>query len=85
MKIKPFLAQRLDLNSDILSMILMVNQSSWVLGTNGLISSVGLNFVKDTAAAYPPGKFGFDLSWFVNKPVNELSNKNKEAHPFLWD
>lgn len=78
-QIKPFLAQRPDLTSDTLSMTLLPVQSNWVLGTNGLISSVNIDYGKDTLRASPPKLFGKGLSWF-----SKTSSLSKKGKP-LWD
>lgn len=64
-QLQPFLAQRPDLTSDTLSMTLIPNQMNWILGTNGTISSVGLNYEKDTATAYDPSPFRYEIGWYV--------------------
>ncbi|WP_147374064.1 hypothetical protein [Flagellimonas lutimaris] len=67
-QIQPFLAQKPDLTSDTLSMTLLPLQSHWVLGTNGMISSVSVDFSKNTAKAYPPSPFRYAMSWFAYIP-----------------
>ena len=67
-QITPFMAQRPDLTSDTLNMTLLPIQSHWILGTNGTISSVGVNFAKDTVNSYPPSTFRYDISWFARVP-----------------
>ena len=69
-QIQPFFAQRPDLNSDTLSMSLLPIQYHWILGTNGLISSVSTDFTKDTVRAYPPSHFGYELSWFARISID---------------
>lgn len=64
-QITPFLAQRPDLTSDTLSMTLLPTQLHWILGTNGLISSVSQNYNKDTVNASTPKPFKYEMSWFV--------------------
>jgi len=78
-QVKPFLAQRPDLKSDTLSMTLLPIQSNWVLGTNGTISSVNIDFAKDTIRTDFSKLFGYGLSWFAKTPTAI----NKEAP--LWD
>lgn len=78
-QIKPFLAQRPDLTSDTLSMTLMPSQSHWILSTNGLISTMSINYGKDTVSTSKPKPFRHDISWFTKK-----SNSSKKAKP-LWD
>ena len=78
-QIKPFLAQRPDLTNDTLSMTLLPVQSNWVLGTNGLISSVIIDYTKDTVRTSSPKPFGYGLSWF-----SKNSNSLKKEKP-LWD
>lgn len=78
-QIRPFLAQRPDLTSDTLSMTLLPVQLNWVLGTNGIISSITLDFSEDTVRTSPPKLFGYGLSWFVR-----ISNPSSKDIP-LWD
>lgn len=80
-QITPFLAQRPDLNSDTLSMTLIPSESSWILGTNGLISSISKDFRKDTVFTSDPKLFGYGLSWFVHKRDGSLEKVNLP----LWD
>ena len=81
-QITPFLAQRPDLNSDTLSMTLLPIESSWILGTNGLISSVSKDFQKDTVSTSPPRLFGYGLSWFVQHRNDAGSDHDQIP---LWD
>ena len=67
---QPFFAQRPGLTSDTLSMSLLPIQYHWILGTNGLISSVSTDFTKDTVRAYPPSHFGYELSWFARISID---------------
>ena len=78
-QIKPFLAQRPDLTSDTLSMTLLSIQSNWILGTNGLISTVNIDYSKDTVRTSPPKLFGYGLSWFTR-----ITNTSQKEIP-LWD
>jgi len=78
-QIKPFIAQRPDLTSDTLSMTLLPVQSHWILGTNGMISSASIDFVKDTINTYPPSLFRYRISWFARIP-----NNLDESNP-LWE
>lgn len=78
-QIKPFLAQRPDLTNDTLSMTLLPIASNWVLGTNGIISSVSIDYGKDSVRTSPPKLFGYALSWFSKS--SSLSKKEKP----LWD
>lgn len=82
-QITPFWAQRPDLNSDTLSMTLLPIKSSWILGTNGYISSVSEDHRKDTVASYPPSRFGYALNWFVKHPEKKPSSIDKDIP--LWD
>lgn len=78
-QVQPFLAQRPDLISDTLSMTLLPTQLNWVLGTNGMISSVNIDLSKDTIRTTPPKLFGYNLSWFARTP--RVINKE----PPLWN
>lgn len=49
-------------------MTLLPVQSNWILGTNGMISSVSIDYGKDTVRTSPPKLFGYGLSWFVETP-----------------
>ena len=82
-QITPFWAQRPDLTSDTLSMTALPSQSSWLLGTNGVISSVGVDHVKDSVKSYPPGPFRYGLSWFAQVPNKNWENTAIQAP--LWD
>ncbi len=74
-QIDPFFAQRPDLTGDTLSMNLLPTKLHWILGTNGTISSVNINFAKDTTTAQPPKPFRHGLSWYAkvstDLPANE--------------
>jgi len=74
-QIEPFLAQRPDLTSDTLSMTLVPVKLNWILGTNGIISSINNDLVQDTTIVNPPRPFGYSLSWFVNLPDNLITYK----------
>lgn len=76
---KPFLAQRPDLTSDTLSMNLLPIQSNWILGTNGTISSVNINYSEDTIKTDYSKSFGYGLSWFAKTP------RTISKEPPLWD
>lgn len=78
-QITPFLAQRPDLTSDTLSMTLLPIESNWILGTNGIISSVSIDHGKDSVWASPPKLFGYELSWF-----SKQSSSPNDGKP-LWD
>ncbi len=78
-QIKPFLAQRPDLTSDTLNMTLLPVESNWVIGTNGMISSINIDYSKDTIRSFPPKLFGYGLSWF-----SKTSNLSEKEKP-LWE
>ncbi|MEM9000652.1 MAG: hypothetical protein AAGB24_10350 [Bacteroidota bacterium] len=82
-QITPFWAQRPDLTSDTLSMTALPSQSSWLFGTNGTISSVGVDFVKDSTASYPPSQFRHALSWYAEVPNNRWADTPVGVP--LWD
>ncbi|MCB0490218.1 MAG: hypothetical protein KDC99_17190 [Cyclobacteriaceae bacterium] len=65
-QITPFLAQRPDLTSDTISMTLMPTQLNWVLGTNGIISTINIDYQTDSVSTGSPRLFGYELSWFVD-------------------
>jgi len=67
-QIKPFLAQRPDLTSDTLSMTMLPIQSNWILGTNGTISSVGIDYARDTVYTSAPKQFRHPLKWYAKTP-----------------
>ncbi|MEO0572473.1 MAG: hypothetical protein AAF039_12270 [Bacteroidota bacterium] len=82
-QVTPFWAQRPDLTSDSLSMAAIPSQSSWLFGTNGTISSVGVDFVKDATASYPPSQFRYGLSWYAEVPNTNWVDSPIEVP--LWD
>ncbi|MET1260695.1 hypothetical protein ABV409_15210 [Flagellimonas sp. DF-77] len=67
-QITPFLAQRPDLTSDTLSMTLLPSHSYWILGTNGTISSVGHDYIKDTVITRAPSSFRHPIGWYAQVP-----------------
>ena len=78
-QIKPFLAQRPDLTSDTLSITLMASKIHWILGTNGIISTMSNNYSQDTVNTSKPRQFRYDISWFTKN-----ANSSKKAQP-LWN
>ena len=78
-QIQPFFAQRPNLTSDTLSMSLLAIKSSWILGTNGLISSVSEKLDEATQSTSPPKLFGYSISWFA-----KISGTITEELP-LWN
>lgn len=82
-QIEPFLAQRPDLTSDTLSMTPLPIQLSWLLGTNGTISSVDINYTENSSKTNPSRLFGRGTSWFIYGP-STFTNDSTEIVP-LWD
>lgn len=82
-QVTSFWAQRPDLTNDTLSMTAIPSQSSWLLGTNGTISSVGVDHVKDSTTSYPPSQFRYGLSWFAEVPSTSWADTPIEVP--LWD
>ncbi len=78
-QIQPFMAQRPYLGQDSVSMSLIPIESRWILSTNGLRSSVGINFQGDTTQINPPSRVRFPISWYALIP------ESMESTSPLWE
>ena len=65
--LEPFWSQRPNLKSDTLSITPVASETSWILSTNGLRSSMMIDKINDTILNYKPAMFGYPIKWYAKK------------------